>query len=438
MRDSLLSRTVIVLLFVLATASTTHAQGAAVDSLAASTAPAWVPEHAVPAQEPWEQALHAPYTLVSVPIKGLGRVTEYTLGRIQFAALQAPIPLIQLFTGAPPLGMHLSLGHLGRGAGHSGGLDFKPPAFDHLVTASFGASLTHYTRAALALQRGPARTSYLYEWRPRDKYYGLGNDSNRDSLSIHAWQSQRYQLSYAFDPKARLAKDSRGLWLWAAVREGILRRGQVGPSVEETFPSLAHDIDGRQEYVIVGAAYAHDTRAGQPHWTSGHRLEARLERFTSAGHGFRTSTLEAPHFTRTDLRAEQGFSFWRDARTVRVSLRAVTTAQKGGSGPLAIPDLVSLGGHEGLESLPDGRYRDRDLVHGAVHYVFPMSKHLEAVTLIEAGAVARELSDLRWGDLRESYGFTLRVRSDTRIMAAAGVNWRPGAVRVHYDLLGGW
>ena len=32
----------------------------------------------------------------------------------------------------------------------------------------------------------------------------------------------------------------------------------------------------------------------------------------------------------------------------------------------------------------------------------------------------------------------LRVRSDTKIMATAGVNWRPGAVRVHYDLLGGW
>ena len=45
---------------------------------------------------------------------------------------------------------------------------------------------------------------------------------------------------------------------------------------------------------------------------------------------------------------------------------------------------------------------------------------------------------LQFGDLRESYGFTLRVRSDTKIMAAAGVNWRPGAVRVHYDLLGGW
>jgi hypothetical protein len=397
-----------------------------------------VPAKPVAAQEPWEQVLHAPYALVSLPIKGLGRVTEYTLGRIQFAALQAPIPLIQLFTGAPPLGMHLSLGHLGRGAGHSGGLDFRPPAFDHLISASVGASLTHYSRASLALQRGPARTSYVYEWRPRDQYYGLGNDSNTDSLSRYAWQSQRYQVSYAFDPRARAAKDAKGLLVWAAVREGILREGQRGPSVEETFPSFAAEIGGRQQYVIAGASYAHDTRAGQPHWTSGHRVEARLERFTSAGRGIRTSTIAAPHFTRTDLRAEQGFSFWRDARTVRVALRAVTTAQKGGSGPLAIPDLVSLGGHEGLESLPDGRYRDRDLVHGAVHYVFPLSKHLEAVTLVEAGAVERELSDLQFGDLRESYGFTLRVRSDTKIMATAGVNWRPGAVRVHYDLLGGW
>ncbi|MEQ1833181.1 MAG: hypothetical protein ABL977_09000 [Candidatus Eisenbacteria bacterium] len=415
--------------------SAAHAPG---DSLAASSAPAWVPGHAIPAEEPWEQVLHAPYKLASVPFQQLGNLTEYVLGRIQFAQLQAPIPLIQFFMGAPPLGVHLSPGHLGRGAGHSAGIDLMPPAYDRLLTASFGASLDHYARARVALRHGPAGTSYLYQWRPREKFYGRGMDSDLGSLSRYAWQEQRYQVSWAFDPRARAARDPQGVLVWLALREGILRRGQVGPSVDDRFPAFASSVDGRQQYVISGVSLAHDTRQGRPHWLSGHRVELRTERFTSAGRGIRTATLDSPHFTRTDLYAEQGFSFWRDPRTLRLSGRVVTTGQKGGSGPLAIPDLVALGGHEGLESLPDGRYRDRDLVHADVHYVFPLSKHLEAVTLAEVGAVARELTDLHWGTLRESYGFTLRIRSDTKIMASAGVNWRPGAVRVHYDLLGGW
>src|ERR1051326_4959411 len=176
-------------------------------------------------------------------------------------------------------------------------------------------------------------------------------------------------------PPPGAARPGADATAWVASREVVIRRGRLAPSFEEVFPGQAGLVDLRQERLVYGAEVSRDRRAGEPHWGRGYLATVRAERFDRALSGLtiRSGHTTAPQFTRLSFKGSAGFSFMRDPRPIRIAGPAVSTGAVAGSAPLLIPDLVSLGADDGLASLDLGRFRDRDLLYGALTYIFPLA-----------------------------------------------------------------
>src|SRR5262249_4556753 len=148
------------------------------------------------------------------------------------------------------------------------------------LTLEVDASTHQYWRTRVDLARGPATIGYVYEWRPRDLFYGAGLQSSRLNRSTFAVREQQVRLGLAYPvaiPHQRPPREQ--IAMWAGPREQIQHRGRERPSFEGVFPSFRPLLDLRQEHFVYGARVVHDTRAGAPHWTHGMCASFQAERF---------------------------------------------------------------------------------------------------------------------------------------------------------------
>ena len=409
------------------------------EALRPTAAPPWLPARPVPAQEPWELAVRAPERIVTLPLSALAYVAKNTTRVTEQRQLIDRFAGSAAGAGRPRLGLSVGAPHLGPAVGLGLAVDFKPSLLQSAFSAHLAGSTKKYTRTLLALHRGPAMLHYEYDWRPRDRFFGYGLGSANDSSSSFAWRQQRFQLTLIYPwqqthAKPRLAQVQG----WIGPREIVIRHGRLAPSFEQTFPGQAGLLNLRQERLVYGLQLVRDSRVGEPHWLHGVRTELRAERFDKAIDALtlRSAHTEAPQFTRLSFRGQTGFSFMRDPRTFRVAVRAVSTGPVAGSAPLLIPDLVSLGADDGLASLALGRFRDRDLLYGAASYIFPLSRQLEMELHSETGGVYARMRDAKPSSFKQSYGFSLRPRTDLRVLGAVGADWSPGAFVIRYSLGG--
>jgi hypothetical protein len=201
---------------------------------------------------------------------------------------------------------------------------------------------------------------------------------------------------------------------------------------------LSGQLGVRQEHLVYGALASSDGRDGKPHWSRGWRAAVEAERFDKSvkALSIRDAHTLSPQFTRYTFEAEGGVSFMRDPRTVRLSLRAVNQAVGQGPASLLLPDLMSLGGHEGLAGFEPGRFHDVDLVVGKLSYIFPLARNFEFELHAESGGVYPELKKAQLGTFKNSYGVALRPRLDTAPLASIGVDWSAESVRFRYTLGG--
>ena len=409
------------------------------DGLEATTSAAWVPPHPVSAEEPWERVLRLPERIAFFPLSVLGLAAKNTARYAEERQFITRFSGPAAGTNRPRFGLSVGAPHLGPGVGLGLAVDFKPSVLGNLFSAELAGSTRRYTRTRLALDRGPATLHYEYDWRPRDAFFGYGLGSSGDSMSSYAWRQQRFQLTLAYPwgwkdkhpPKLQISG-------WAGPREITIRRGRRAPSFEQEFPSQSGLLNLRQEHFVYGMRLAGDTRSGVPHWGRGFLAEARIERFDKPIDGLtiRSANTVEPQFTRLSLKGEAAVSFMPDPRTIRITVRSVSTGSVTGSAPLLIPDLASLGADDGLASLQLGRYRDRDALYGAVAYIFSMSAPLEMEFHAETGGVYARMTDARVATLKQSFGFSLRPRTDVMLLAAVGADWSPGVFVIRYSLWG--
>jgi hypothetical protein len=410
------------------------------DDLQASAAPAWVPPRPVSASEPPEYFLRLPVRIVALPLSALGWAAEHTAGFVEERQI------VPRFAGAldgifiPHVGLSVGAPHLGPGVGLGLAARLHPSAFGEMFFAELSGSTRKYSRALIALHRGPATVHYENDWRPRDPFFGFGPSSSDDSVSSYAWRQQRYQLTLAYPPLGSGRSEVKlGVSAWVGPREITIRHGKLDRSFEQVFPSLTGLLDSRQEHFVYGMRIARDLRGGVPHWNGGYVVEARAERFDKAIDALtiRSANTVAPQFTRISVGGQTAASFSRrNPRTLRATARAVMTESVRGSASMLMPDLASLGADDGLASLDLGRFRDRDLLYGALMYIIPLSSPLELEFHAESGGVFPKLKEARLSLFRESYGFSLRPRTPTRLLAAIGADWSPGAFSIRYKLGG--
>ena len=132
-----------------------------------------------------------------------------------------------------------------------------------------------------------------------------------------------------------------------------------------------------------------------------------------------------------------GFSFMRDPRSIRLSLRAAHQDVAHRTGAMRLYDLSGLGGARGLYGFEPGRFKDLDMVVGQVTYLFPLAQHFEFDVHTELGNVYRDVFvSPTWSSLRPSYGVNLRPRTDSTPLGFVGVDWSNEGVRFRFSIGG--
>jgi hypothetical protein len=403
--------------------------------LAASTEPPWLPEGPVPRERSWETAVRFPFRVISLPFVGLGYVTKRTFLTIEETNFVTRAKVT--FEPLPKAGFRIMPASLGDHTGLGLAVAYSPPVLKRHLVARFDGETT----SAPAEAHGPMSLGYQYDWRPKERFFGIGPNTSIDDVSNFATQSQSMRLGFGQRFPARPDPDSprweAGAWFGPA--EIVTRRGRADdePSFEELFPAATPYLDQRVEHLVYGGRLALDHRRGRPHWGEGGMTSVEVERFDKPLESLALRTSDTPYrYTRFTYQAEGGVSFYREPRTFRLELQLVDNVPDA-TGSILPSELASLGGGRGMAGFESGRFHDLDAVSGRVSYIFPLAFRLEFDVHMEMGQVARDVwRDAKWTTLEHSYGVALRPRIENFVLGAIGLDWSRETVRFRFSVGG--
>jgi hypothetical protein len=411
-------------------------------SLDASTAPPWNPPRPIPRRRMWEHALLLPGRIVTLPLSGLGALTERTLiGVEKHGTLQH----LRAARSAEktPTGVRVSGPSLGDRTGFGARIEAHAALLRGRLRTPLSvaqSSTIHDYQDTHVQIFGENHLEADQQWRPRDRFYGLGMGSSIDSLADYATLTRsaravmrvRWNKEDTVEPRTEAA-------MWIGPRSMVTRRGREPgtASLEQRFPTLAAPLlDLHSEQLVYGARFASDWRTGSPHWFRGWRVLLESERYDKpVGWLAITTTRPGAQLTRTTVELEGTRSFGRDPRSLRLMGRIVDDGVTSGRDRMQLEDFARLGGREGLRGFPPGRFHDLDLVTAKLSYVFPLQRFFEMDLHVESGSVTPDLwRATRFDRLRQTAGLIVRSRSDAHPLASAGIEWSPEALRLVFTL----
>ena len=409
--------------------------------LGPTTAPPWNPPRPVNRQETWERVVRFPGRVVSLPLSALGMASERSL---LFVESHNVIPrAAAAFRSAPTIGVGIIPASLGDRTGFGLGIRISPPWVRKFMRTEWSASTAGYDRTRLLLFQGPASLEYGYDWRPQDRFYGIGLQSREEDVSSVASQTEHVRLSARWPWNTKeLARVKARLSAWAGPRSAVVREGthdSKAPSFDVTFPELAAGRDQRVANLEWGGEAAWDARGGAPHWSHGWRVLGRAERFDRPlqSLAFREGRPSGARFNRFTLLAEEAASFMRDPRTFRLTVQATHQEILADGDRFLLNDLSSLGGAPGLTGYAPGRFHDLDDLVGRLTYIFPLAAFYEFDVHAELGGVYRDVrNDPRLSTMKPSYGVGLRPRTLQRPFGSLGFDWSPEVVRFRFSIGG--
>jgi hypothetical protein len=411
-------------------------------SLAATTAPPWNPPEPMNPRRRWERYVLMPGHLLSLPLAGLGRLTEFSMNVVEGANL-----LPEGFNPSPHQAHRvISVGSPGLN-GFGAAVEVYRPIFPgHLETAlhaRLAGTIYGYNATELGLEGRPLSLGYGYEWMPRERFYGIGPGTPQRPAD-YAVQSEHFGVRLDHlrqGPRKPGEPEGTRFSLWAESRTDVTSSGRDPglPSYVLIYPDVAIPTVGeRVDHMVYGGSVSFDERAGVPHWYHGGRLLLSAERYGAPVdaltlHGSPTTGAE---YMRYEGVAETGFSFFRDPRTVRLMVRVVDERPDAASAPLLPSEMATLGGgREGLAGFDRGRFHDLDLALGRVSYIVPVSRRLEFEAHSEWGSVYHDVwTDARFSSLEHSFGLALRGRYELGVLASIGADFSREGYRVSYSL----
>jgi hypothetical protein len=423
------------------------AAGSPTTSLAASSDPAWNPPHALSRRRAWEYALLLPGRIATLPVTALGGIIERFAFSGEKTALTAKIGF--LATELPRrTGLKIGPARLGERTGLGGrvgiGTRFLGGGLRNVASIEYSASTLDYNSTRLSLLGHPATIDYGYDWRPRERFYGIGSGTSRADVSDYAAQSEfvRVSFAYGWNRDTETSPPRTQVRAWGGPRNLVTRNGRESgtPSFDQRFPALgAALLDRRLEHLIYGAGFETDWRSGRPHWGSGWRAAFSAERFDRPLEflALRDGQGRGAQFTRYQIETETGFSFFRDPRTFRFMVRVLDHHITAGADRFLFADMARLGGREGLHGFEAGRWHDLDLLHARLSYIFPLQRHFEVDLHAETGNVYGDVwRQAKPRRFENSFGAAFRVRRDTRPIAAIGVDASREQTRLRFSLGG--
>jgi outer membrane protein assembly factor BamA len=332
-------------------------------------------------------------------------VRPYTPGKLERAMIYVEENNLLRRLSARPPGLYPRLGGLTTGSGFALGPGYRAYfGRDGIFDVSAAASLKRYNAvnaylrtAAFARDRLAIDVRAQYHYYPEERYFGLGNDSHADDRVSYLFEDRSVAGGLLVFPNSHFRGGVR--FGRATIDQGS-GRGSF-PSVETVFdadeaPGLGVPI----EYFNTEAHVEFDYRDNQGNARSGGRHRLTVSRHDDRGNaGFA--------FRRVDVESLQLFPFFDKRRVIAVrALGAFTDADPRNDVPFYLMPFV--GGPETLRGFRERRFTDRNLVLLQAEYRYEVFAALDMALFVDAGAVARRVSDLRLDHMKTDYGLGFR------------------------------
>lgn len=275
-----------------------------------------------------------------------------------------------------------------------------------------GRFLQRYSMALHSGERFGKRLSLeakaLYEHRPSDAFYGIGNS---DMTTETRLRHRLARVTGGFDVRVGGDLHLRGAGVLA---DHAFGQSDAGPPIDEL------------DQTMQLAGFAPGVRNGYS------ELELRWDSRRSAVAWeppsiFATGSLAAAFAGRV-ISLSGGSDFWRYGLDLQhflrlgpgprvVALRAHGEAVTGPREEVPFNELPRLGGENLLRGYPFARFRDRVALVGSVDYQWDLARSLSASLFADAGRVYESVGDVELTGLRVGYGVSVEFHTDRSFVA---------------------
>ncbi len=306
----------------------------------------------------------------------------------------------------PPRGVYPWVSTIYPGGGLAAGAGVRTRfGDDGALNVRGGYSIRQYTlgEADMALPTFAATRGRLtllgrYLDAPDVKFYGIGNDSSKDSRSNYGYSPVSGGVRFDFDLTKRVTAGGEVSYIDTATSAG-----RTAPSAT-TLDGIADipGFDATQFGFVRSSVHAsYDWRRPLGYSGSGGAYHARFDNYQDRDHG-RYS------FRSVEVEAMQMLPIMRANWVVMVrGLATVTDANDGNDIPYFM--MPSLGGGSSVRGYPDFRFRDRHRMLMNAELRWTPARFMDALLFYDAGKVAAQRQDLDFDDLKTSYGAGVRL-----------------------------
>jgi len=242
----------------------------------------------------------------------------------------------------------------------------------------------------------------VYQWRPRDDFYGFGNESvleQRTSFALRqTWAGMRWEV----EPRPILRLGAALRRSWFQTKAGT--NDEIAPP-DLIFPSLP----GYSENLALNnlGVYAALT-PGLGSYFFGGTLSAEASYNRGGGES------ESVRFFSYRAFAEGRVPIWFGVNQLALSVSAASVSKTGESGPIPFYLLPRLGGSEGLRGFRPDRFYGPNSLLTTLEYRHRLHENFDGVLFFDQGDVADEFGNLRLLRGHRGYGAGIRLHSDTR------------------------
>jgi hypothetical protein len=255
----------------------------------------------------------------------------------------------------------------------------------------------------------PGAALYLeavYRDYPRMSFYGTGPAAPIQTRTDFGLSGLSADIVAHWQPRAGLGVSGR-----VGVLDFDVGRGTNDATtdvVDLHDQATAAGLFARPRFVTTGAGLVFDRRDAPGAASRGGVAALSLWHFAPLG-------APGPTITRLswDGRLYRGVSRLPAVVALRLGLAHDWTAT-GAPTPFYLQQ--TLGGSDTLRGFRGYRFRDQALAHGSIEYRHMVRSFLEIAPFLDAGVVARGVSDLAWSAVRVSPGIGVRVHVERQVV----------------------
>ncbi|MBK7093398.1 MAG: BamA/TamA family outer membrane protein [bacterium] len=272
-----------------------------------------------------------------------------------------------------------------------------------------------------------------YRKRPRESFYGLGNDTKDTERSAFTMERSQIRASVPWQALTNVKVSAEAGFTAYRVFDGLSPDWPTSLSELREMYGMTHADFRSADIIETGLTLDHDWRDSQGQPSRGGREILSLQYCRGVGRSddidFVVSRAEISHYLNI---------YNKRLLAIKIAAQSVDADDK--KTPVLPFYLKSnLGGRDDLRGFLNNRLVDNDMTMAVIEYRWPIWSMIDAFVFAEAGRVYSSISEeFTLKNWHEGYGTGLRVWRENSVILSLQVAFSDEERRIYLELGGEW